>query len=70
VEKMKVEQIEEQKVSSKANMQKVKLEHVEEKSTSDIQVETIDQIYNQRLIASLIEKRNMNNNSKKGGKHK
>ncbi len=38
--------VEEQKLDSKAYLQKVKVEHVEEKSTSDIQVEIVDEIYN------------------------
>jgi hypothetical protein len=47
--KKKVEQVEEQKLGSKAYLQKVKVEHIEEKSTSDIQVETVDEIYNERF---------------------
>jgi hypothetical protein len=36
--KEKVKQVEEQKLSSKIDLQKVKVEHVEEGSTLDIQV--------------------------------
>ncbi len=36
-------------MGSKAYLQKVKVEHVEEKSTLSIQVETLDEIYNQRF---------------------
>ncbi len=46
---MKVEHVKEQKLGSKVNLQKVKVEHVEEGSTLNIQVEIIDQIYNQRF---------------------
>jgi hypothetical protein len=49
MQKVKVEQIEEQKVGSKADLEKAKVEYVEEGSTLDIQVETIDQIYDQRF---------------------
>jgi hypothetical protein len=41
----KVEQVEEQKLS-KVDLQKVRVEHVEEGSTLDIQVQLVDQIYN------------------------
>jgi hypothetical protein len=47
--KKKVEQVEKQKIGSKAYLQKVKVEHVKEKSTSDTQVEIVDEIYNQRF---------------------
>jgi len=46
---VKVEHVEEQKLGSKENLQKVKVEHVEEGSTLNIQVEIVDQIYNQRF---------------------
>jgi len=46
---VKVEHVKEQKLGSKVNLQKVKVEHVEEGSTLNIQVEIIDQIYNQRF---------------------
>jgi hypothetical protein len=49
LQKVKVEQIEEQKVGSKLYLQKVKVEHVKEGPTSYIQVETIDQIYDQKF---------------------
>ncbi len=44
--KKKVEQVKEQKLCSKVDLQKVRVEHVEEGSTSDIQVELVNQIYN------------------------
>jgi hypothetical protein len=44
--KKKVKQVKEQKLWSKVDLQKVKIEHVEEGSTSNIQVELVDQIYN------------------------
>ncbi len=47
--KEKVEQVEEQTLGSKVNLQKVKIKHVKEGSTWDIQVQIVDQIYNQRF---------------------
>jgi hypothetical protein len=44
--KKKIEQVEEQKLCSKVDLQKVRVEHVEKGSTLDIQVELVDQIYN------------------------
>ncbi len=44
--KKKVEQVKEQKIDSKIDLQKVKVEHVDKGSTSDIQVEIINYIYN------------------------
>jgi Tfp pilus assembly PilM family ATPase len=49
LQKVKVEQVEEQKLGSKIDLQKVKVELVEEGSTRDIEVETVDQIYNERF---------------------
>jgi len=46
---VKVEHVEQQKLGSKENLQKVKVEHVEKGSTLNIQVEIVDQIYNQRF---------------------
>jgi hypothetical protein len=46
---VKVKHIEEQKLGSKVYLQKVKVEHVEEGSTLDIQVELVDQIYNKKF---------------------
>ncbi len=46
---MKVKHVEEQKLSSKVYLHKVKVEHVEEESTLDIQVELVDQIYNKKF---------------------
>ncbi len=43
---MEVEHVEEQKLGSKVDLQKVKVEHVEEGSTSNIQVQIVDWIYN------------------------
>jgi hypothetical protein len=40
--KEKVEHIEEEKLGSKVDLQKVKVEHVEERSTSKIQIEIIN----------------------------
>jgi hypothetical protein len=40
--KKKVKQVEEQKLCSKVHLQKVKVKHVEEGSTLDIQVELVD----------------------------
>ncbi len=39
--KKKAEQVEEQKLGSKIDLQKVKVEQIEEKSTVDIHIETI-----------------------------
>jgi len=44
--KKKVEQVEEQKLCSKVDLQKVRVDHVEKGSTLDIQVELVDHIYN------------------------
>ncbi len=45
--KKQVEHVEEvQKLGSKVDLQKVKVEHVEKGSTSNIQVQIINQIYN------------------------
>jgi len=49
LQKVKVEHVEQQKLGSKENLQKVKVEHVEKGSTLNIQVEIVDQIYNQRF---------------------
>jgi hypothetical protein len=43
---VEVEHVEELKLGSKVNLQKVKVEHVEEGSTSNIQVQIVDWIYN------------------------
>jgi len=43
---VKVKHVEEQKLGSKVYLQKVKVKRVEEGSTSDIQVEVVNQIYN------------------------
>jgi hypothetical protein len=43
---VKVEYVEKQKLGSKINLQKVKVEHVEEGSTLNIEVEIINYIYN------------------------
>ncbi len=48
-QKKKVEQLQDQKLGSKAYVQNMKIEHVEEKSTLDTQVEIVDDIYNQRF---------------------
>ncbi len=45
----KVEQETEQQLGSKAYLQKVKMEHVEKGLTTNVQVEIVDQIYNQRF---------------------
>jgi hypothetical protein len=49
LEKVKVEHVEEQKLNSKVDLWKVKVEHLEKGSTSNIQVEIVNQIYNQRF---------------------
>jgi hypothetical protein len=38
--------VEKQKLGSKIYLQKMKVEHVKEGSTSNIQVEIVDEIYN------------------------
>ncbi len=43
---MKVEQVEEQKFGSELDLQKLKVEHVEKGSRKDMEVETLNQIYN------------------------
>ncbi len=42
-------QVKEQKLCSKVDLQKVKVEHVKKGSTLHIQVEVVDQIYNQKF---------------------
>jgi hypothetical protein len=42
---VKVEQVDKQKLGSKVDLQKAKVEHVEEGSRKDIEVEIVDQIY-------------------------
>ncbi len=49
LEKVKVKHVEEQKLSSKVDLRKVKVEHLEKGSTSNIQVEIVNQIFNQRF---------------------
>jgi hypothetical protein len=43
---VKVEQVEKQKLGSKIDLQKVKVKHAKKGSTSNIQVDIVDQIYN------------------------
>jgi hypothetical protein len=49
LQKVKVKQVEEEKLDLKVDLEEVKVEHVEEGSMKDIEVETIDQIYNKRF---------------------
>jgi hypothetical protein len=46
---VKVGHVEEQKLGSKVDLQQAKVEHVEKGSRLNIQVEIVDQIYNQRF---------------------
>jgi len=46
LQKVKVMHVEKQKLGSKIYLQKMKVEHVKEGSTSNIQVEIVDEIYN------------------------
>ncbi len=46
LQKVKVEQVNEQKLGLKVDVQKVKVKHVKEGSRKDIEVETVDHIYN------------------------
>ncbi len=46
---MKIEQVEDQKLGSKLDLQKVKVEHVKKGSKKDIEVEIVDHICNQKF---------------------
>jgi len=46
---VKVEQVEDQKLDSKLNLQKIKVEYVEKRSKKDIEVEIVDHICNQKF---------------------
>jgi hypothetical protein len=46
---VKVEHVEEQKLGSKVDLQKVKIEYIKEGSIVDIQIQIFNQIYNQRF---------------------
>jgi len=46
---VKVKHIEKKNLGSKVYLQKVKIKHVEDGSTFDIQVELVDQIYNHKF---------------------
>ncbi len=51
---MKIEQVEDQKLGSKLDLQKVKVEHVKKGSKKDIEVEIVDHICNQKFQKSIV----------------
>ncbi len=46
---MKVNNVEEQKLGSKIDLKKVNVKHVKQGLASNIQIELVDHIYNQRF---------------------